>query len=61
MQLRDAAVNGEAELGAGNPFGQKYLIPYTLTGPRGVHLAVITVWIVLAADDTPHLVTVYPR
>ena len=60
-QIRAVAIEGEAEGGARSEFGQKYLISGTLTGPHGARLAVVTVWIVLSADDTPRLVTVYPR
>ena len=39
---------------------QKYLVFGRLEGPAGA-ADVVTVWIVLEGDDTPRLVTVYPR
>ena len=59
-QLRALAMS-EAEIGVRSQFGQKYLIPGTVTGPGGASLAVVTVWIIPFADDIPRFVTVYPR
>ncbi len=44
-----------------NQYGRKYLVFGTLTGPTGASAAVQSVWFVGSGDDTPRLVTVYPR
>ena len=62
--LRDAllahARTGEAALGAASPFGQKYVVRGIIRGPGGREATVETVWIVLAGEDAPRLVTAYP-
>lgn len=50
----------DAELGAATRFGQKYLVHGTIAGPTGRSAAAATVWIILAGDDFPRLVTAYP-
>ena len=51
---------GDAELGSTTEYGQKYLVVGRLEGPVAA-ADVVTVWTVLRGDDTPRLVTVYPR
>ena len=58
-RLRDLAKQ-DGELGPATSYGQKYLVFGQLEGPLGA-ADVVTVWIVLAGDDTARLVTVYPR
>jgi len=58
-QLQEIAKH-DAELGEATQYGQKYLVSGTLEGPDR-SAEVVTIWIVLAGDDTPRLVTVYPR
>jgi len=60
-QLLDLAANGQAQLGEGSEFGQKYLISGILRGPSGATLEVTSVWIVPKPAGIPRLVTVYPR
>jgi len=54
------AVSEDAKLGQATEFGQKYLIPGHLEGPQG-SAEILSVWIILAGEDTPRFVTVYPR
>ena len=58
--LRDIAVSGDAELGKGSPYGQKYEIRGILNGPSGRSAVVLTVWIVLIGGDVPQFVTAFP-
>ncbi len=58
--LLDFAANSDAKLGQKTLFGQKYLIPGHVAGPEG-SAEIISVWIILIGEDTPRLVTVYPR
>lgn len=51
---------GEAELSGSGPRGQKYAVRGILQGPVGRGTPVISVWIVLAGEDLPRLVTAYP-
>ena len=65
-ELRDRLLElarGSAELDELTQFGQKYRVFGRLNGPSGSADVVIVwiVWIVLAGDDAPQLVTVYPR
>lgn len=43
-----------------NPYGQKYEIRASLTGPAGRAVEVVSVWVVLASEDFPRFVTAYP-
>ena len=54
------AASADAKLGQATVFGQKYLIPGHLEGPGG-SADIVSVWIILAGEDVPRLVTVYPR
>jgi len=58
--LRDLAVSGDAELGRDSPYGQKYEIRGTLSGPAGRSAGVLTVWIILFGGDVPQFVTAFP-
>lgn len=58
--LRGVAVTGDARLGRWNPYGQKYEVRGVLTGPSGRKAQVVTVWIILKAQDVPRFVTAYP-
>ena len=54
------AVSGDAELGKSSPYGQKYEIRGTLSGPSGRSAGVLTVWIILFGDGAPQFVTAFP-
>ena len=43
-----------------SPYGQKYEARAILQGPRGQAAEVVTIWIILAGEDFPRLVTAYP-
>ena len=58
--LRSMAETFEATPGQDSEYGEKYEVRGTLEGPSGARASVITVWIVLAHEDTPRLVTAYP-
>ncbi len=60
-QLRDFALDEEAQLGDATEYGQKYLISGIPTGPSGSSLDVTSVWILPTPNGIPRLVTVYPR
>jgi hypothetical protein len=49
----------DAERGAATPFGQKYVVRGTIQGTVD-SAAVVTVWIVLRAEDFPRFVTAFP-
>lgn len=62
--LRDAllelAHTGDATLGQPSPFGRKFEIRATLTGPSGRRAEIVTVWMVSNGQNFPHFVTSYP-
>ena len=58
--LRKQHLGVEAELLPASPYGQKYLIRASLKGPSGQQAQVISIWIVLATEDFPRLITAYP-
>ena len=58
--LRTLAISGDAELGKGNPYGQKYEIRDILNGPGGRSAGILTVWIILSGGDAPQFVTAFP-
>ena len=58
--LLGLAVSGDAELGKGSSYGQKYEIRGILNGPSGRSAGVLTVWIVLFGCDIPQFVTAFP-
>lgn len=54
------AVSADAELGKDSPYGQKYEIRGTLSGPSRRSGGVLTVWIILYGGDVPQFVTAFP-
>lgn len=52
--------SAEADLGPTTEFGQKYVVAGSILGPAGRSAEVVVVWIVLAGEDFPRLVTAYP-
>jgi hypothetical protein len=59
QQLRGFAAL-DAQIGAANRFGQKYIVASTIKGPAGEVSSVVAVWIVLNNEDFPRFVTAYP-
>jgi len=59
--LAKVAAKGDAQLVEDNEHGRKYLVSWTLTGPQGRSADIVSVWILRVGDDSPRLVTVYPR
>ena len=57
--LRDILAN-EVEDTVETEFGTKYVVPGQLVGRNGVATAIVTVWITLAGEDSPKLITAYP-
>jgi hypothetical protein len=55
--LREQILSLEAEVGRPSRYGQKYEILGPLTGPNGKTAWVRTIWIVLAGEMAPRLVT----
>jgi hypothetical protein len=45
---------------AASSYGQKYEIQAILIGPSGRSAEVVSIWIILAGEDSPRLVTAYP-
>jgi len=62
--LRDAllaiAATDEATPGHVSPFGQKFEVRATLTGPSGRRAQVVTVWMVPTGQDIAHFITAFP-
>ena len=50
----------EASPGQTSPYGQKYDIHGTITGPSGRQASVVTVWMVPEGRDFAHFVTAFP-
>jgi hypothetical protein len=59
--LRQVAVEGDAQVIEESEYGQKYVVRGRIGGPGTRQTEVDSVWIIRAGDDTPRLVTVYPR
>ena len=59
--LRRLAAEGEAEMLEDSEYGKKYSVRGQLAGRGARPAEVESVWIVRAGEDTPRLVTVYPR
>ena len=56
-----ALIASESAIPVGSsPFGQKYEVRGTLTGPAGRSARVVTLWIVLMGETSPRFVTAYP-
>ncbi len=58
--LLDLARTRDAVEGQASQFGQKYQVRGSLIGPSGRQADIVTVWVVLAGEDFPRLVTAYP-
>lgn len=58
--LLELASTGEAVVGQVSPYGTKYEMHATLTGPNGRTAAIVAVWIVRNDEDFPRFVTAYP-
>lgn len=59
--LQRLAAEGDAEVVEQSEYGQKYLVRGRIGGSGARQAEVDSVWIIRAGDDTPRLVTVYPR
>lgn len=59
--LREQILSRDAERVRPSPYGQKYEILGPLTGPNGTAAWVRTIWIVLAGETVPRLVTLIPE
>jgi hypothetical protein len=58
--LLELARTVEAVVGRVSPYGTKYEMHATLTGPNGRTAAIVAVWIVRSDEDFPSFVTAYP-
>ena len=58
--LREQVLSSEAQPGGASRYGQKYEILGPLTGPNGQTAWVRTIWIILAGETAPRLVTLIP-
>ena len=54
--LLDAAIEKDAILGEQDDYGQRYVLDFRMTGPRG-SATVRSLWIVLTCEKVPRLVT----
>lgn len=60
QDLLALAAADEATLGQASDFGQKYEVRGEIRGPSGRSAEIVTVWIVLAGEDSPRFVTAFP-
>lgn len=58
--LRALAEQQEAELVERSPHGHKYVVRGIIVGPSGQAMEVVTVWIIMAGEAVPRLVTAIP-
>jgi len=58
--LRAQLILHDAQPVAASSYGQKYEIRAILIGPSGRSAEVVSIWIILAGEDAPRLVTAYP-
>jgi hypothetical protein len=58
QRLLDAATEEDADLGEQDDYGQRYVLDFLMTGPKG-SAKVRSVWIVLVNQDVPRLLTCY--
>ena len=58
--LRTLGTSMEVVPGPADRFGQRFVGRGWLTGPSGILLPVVTVWIIPSKSETPRLVTAYP-
>lgn len=56
--LRQAAADGDAEMGIHDKYGQRYVIDFPFTGPAGV-ATIRSAWIIGQNETVPRLVTCY--
>ena len=56
--LLEAAIDGQATPGEGDDYGQRYVVDFELSGPRG-RATVRSNWIVLTDEDYPRLTSCY--
>lgn len=56
--LSRAAVEDEAVSGEGDDYGQRYVLDFDLTGPRG-RATVRSSWIILRGEDFPRMTSCY--
>ena len=56
--LLNAALNLDAELGAGDDYGQRYMVDLEVTGPTGT-AQVRSAWIIRQEEDFPRFVSCY--
>ena len=54
------ARSAEADPGQTSPYGQKYNVRGTITGPLGRQASVVTVWIIPEGREFAHFVTAFP-
>ena len=55
------ARNGREIAADASPFGQKYLVSGTLTGPNGRTGHFVTVWLMESETAEPRFITAYPE
>jgi len=58
--LRSQAEHAAAREAATTPFGTKYEVRGTVTGPGRKEAEIVSVWIILTDEDFPRFVTAYP-
>lgn len=56
--LLNAAVEGDAVSGERDDYGQRYMLDFEMTGPRG-QATVRSSWIILHGEDYPRLTSCY--
>jgi len=59
--LKRHAAEGEAQVLEESDYGKKYVVRGHISGRGPRPAEVESVWIIRTGDDTPRLVTVYPR
>jgi hypothetical protein len=59
--LRTQHLRQNATAEALTPYGQKYSIRATLTGPSGRSADVVSVWVIRRGEEIPRFVTAYPE
>jgi hypothetical protein len=59
--LRTQILNREAAPAGESPYGQKYIIRGTLTGPNGRSLHILSVWMRENATGLTKFITLYPN
>jgi len=60
LELLRATASLDATATEVTRFGRKFLVHAALPGPNGRTAHIVVVWIILAGDDAPRLVTAYP-